>query len=651
MKLSHNEKPALVSSGIESRAFGFVMNEKMYDLMLKKIYKNKPGAVIRELACNALDSHTAAGIPDTPFLIHLPTWVDSSFSIRDYGTGIEHDEFETTYTNVGYSTKEGSNEQVGAYGLGSKTPFTLTDTYCIENWRDGRKTTWLCFKDSGVPQVSKVADVPDTKEPSGLRVSFTFSDSLVSEFGRQVIKQLRFFPVKPILESDIEWPEVPEDSYGYMPQADASTLVMGNVAYEFRSWDIPDCDSSILHNLVIYANIGDVDVPPSRETLELTTKTLDYIRALVSKIQEEYEAKVIKDVGSMEFLVQAKRYAEKGNTAAINKIPKEKLILATGELVVCITDYWYSLPKYKIHRKIGRLKQVSVIRDLDLPVYFNDIGVKLKSMSHKIPGNVYILGSKESNKRKDLPRLSEEAIKDLKENHGIPMVNISTITGFPSIAVPRARGPRSSAPAQIYLAQSGRKLNGMKGAEVTDIPKDISYYVEIHGSGFVNDDIPLVNAALVADAGPVYLVRKKTVPRLPSTFKPLVKKKPAIVKELTRRYNEAFTALRVQTKTRFLGAFLPLPVDLRLTTPLKKIMKVRDSVGSSNGLNNYDYALRDIGIHVKRPEYSTASLDNLILEHDRTTLGKLLKSLEYTARPISVLNIVSELITPQKKRV
>lgn len=290
-------------SGIQAAAFGFEMNAKMYDILISKMYTNKPGAVIRELSSNAWDAHKEAGKEDTPFEIQLPTWLDKTFSIRDYGTGIPHDKFEHIYTNVGSSTKEGTNEFIGGFGLGSKTPFTMTDTFMVENWNSGVKTTWICFKDKGVPQVSKVNEEPSS-EASGLKVSFSFDSNEVPEFTKQITKQLQFFPVKPVVtggEGNIAFIPLPigwetkeyfyrnsKDSRGYVDRS--SYVVMGNVAYDLASTYF---DYQYRHifdaGLIIKVPIGAVDIPPSRENLEMTPRTIAALTKVLNVIKTDYE--------------------------------------------------------------------------------------------------------------------------------------------------------------------------------------------------------------------------------------------------------------------------------------------------------------------------------------------------------------------------
>lgn len=58
---------------IESEAFTIKSTGKAFEVLSSKLYKDKIRAIVRELSCNAYDSHVAAGCPDRPFDVHLPS--------------------------------------------------------------------------------------------------------------------------------------------------------------------------------------------------------------------------------------------------------------------------------------------------------------------------------------------------------------------------------------------------------------------------------------------------------------------------------------------------------------------------------------------------------------------------------------------------
>lgn len=122
---------ASLSNVKETGQFRIRNSAKAFSILSSGLYANKIRAIIRELSCNAYDSHVAAGKSTEKFLVHLPNTFEPYFSIRDYGTGLSHDQVVNIYTTYFESTKTASNEFIGALGLGSKSPFSYTDNFTV----------------------------------------------------------------------------------------------------------------------------------------------------------------------------------------------------------------------------------------------------------------------------------------------------------------------------------------------------------------------------------------------------------------------------------------------------------------------------------------------------------------------------------------
>lgn len=150
---------------------------KAFNILSSGLYANKISAIIRELSCNAVDSHVAAGNNETPFDVHLPNQLEPWFSIRDYGTGLTHEQVTQIYTTYFESTKTDSNEYIGALGLGSKSPFAYTDNFTITAIRNNKKGIYSAFiNQAGVPSIAQMM-TEDTTEPSGVEVKMSVNDN------------------------------------------------------------------------------------------------------------------------------------------------------------------------------------------------------------------------------------------------------------------------------------------------------------------------------------------------------------------------------------------------------------------------------------------------------------------------------------------
>lgn len=180
----------------ESRDFGIALSAKVFRSLIDNLYSRKIEAGIRELSTNAFDAHIKAGII-RPFHVHLPTTLEPVFRIRDYGCSMTHELVMVRYTTLGDSTKDGSDEEVGMLGYGSKSPFAYTDAFSLVCWLDGEKRTYAIYiGPNGRPRCSLVGSEP-TDEETGVAVEFPVKLADLAEFETAAIRVFKGFPLLP----------------------------------------------------------------------------------------------------------------------------------------------------------------------------------------------------------------------------------------------------------------------------------------------------------------------------------------------------------------------------------------------------------------------------------------------------------------------
>jgi hypothetical protein len=234
---------------------------KAFGILSSGLYSNKIRAIIRELSCNAVDSHVAAGTKKN-FDLHLPTQLAPYFSVRDYGIGLTHAEVCNVYTTYFESTKADSDDFIGALGLGSKSPFSYTDNFTVIAIKDGMKGIYSAFiNDAGVPSVVQMG-YDATDEPTGVEVKFAVVEHHdFYSFADEARHVFNYFPIKPNFTgatcaiSDIEYfreaivPGVNQrKSTGYDRRKNLA--IMGNIAYPI---DIPR------GSLAQFSRLGSID--------------------------------------------------------------------------------------------------------------------------------------------------------------------------------------------------------------------------------------------------------------------------------------------------------------------------------------------------------------------------------------------------------
>lgn len=289
MQLAQDTKKVIRSGQFQESKFKIEASAKAFQILSSRLYSSEFKAIVRELCTNASDAHAAAGIPDKPIEVHSPTIMDSNFWVQDSGNGIDPDEFEKIYTTYFYSTKTDTDDQVGCFGLGSKSPFAYTQQFSVENCYKGTKYTYTCFiNENGEPSVTLLTKVPTDR--SGVKVSFPVKSQNCYNFQQAIVDVLQWFDLTPKCNVMIENKSFTETSkhFGYQNMGHDYGIRMGQVVYPVNDEYFSDY---VPAKTIFNVNIGDVDITPSREALEYRKRTIDTLNRLIKKYADEFDAK------------------------------------------------------------------------------------------------------------------------------------------------------------------------------------------------------------------------------------------------------------------------------------------------------------------------------------------------------------------------
>lgn len=297
MKLTADVNEVVLSNVGTTGEFKIRNSAKAFKILSDGLYSNKIRAIIRELSCNAVDSHVGAGKADVPFEVHLPTILEPWFAVKDFGMGLDGNQVVNIYTTYFESTKTDSNAFIGALGLGSKSPFSYTENFTVTAIKDGMMRIYSAFiNEAGVPSIAEMSST-ETTEGNGVEVKFSVTNrNDYQSFRNEAHHVFAWFEKKPIITGvdnfthrNIEYSEkniVPgvharrKEGYHY----DASMALMGNIAYPLNN--IPDPDknigkvASLLEcGLVLECGIGELDFAASREQLSYIPHTIASIKS------------------------------------------------------------------------------------------------------------------------------------------------------------------------------------------------------------------------------------------------------------------------------------------------------------------------------------------------------------------------------------
>ncbi len=347
---------AILSNVGEIGEFRIRNSAKAFNILSSGLYANKVRAIIRELSCNAVDSHVAAGRSETPFDVHLPNQLEPWFAIRDYGTGLSHEQVTSIYTTYFESTKTNSNDFIGALGLGSKSPFSYTDNFTVTAIKDGIKGIYSAFINAqGVPSIAKMGE-EETTDPAGVEVKFSVNDRWdFSKFHDEARQVYTYFKLRPVISGvdDFKFKERTYETENIIPgvhsysDARQCIAVMGNIAYPVQ---IPDANQKDLGDIAPLLNcglemhfaIGELDFQASREGLSYIPQTIESIRKKLEAVNAQLAIHIATEADKIDNLWERAFYLLKKKESGLWQAAVRKYIVDTKfELVDATNSSFY----------------------------------------------------------------------------------------------------------------------------------------------------------------------------------------------------------------------------------------------------------------------------------------------------------------------
>lgn len=290
-------------------SFTIAATGKAFRILSDSLYSDKIGSIIRELSCNAYDSHIAANKHNVPFEVHLPSNNECWFSITDFGTGITDSDIKEIYTRYFSSTKTQSNEFIGQLGLGSKSPFCYTDEFTVESRVNGTERKYRMYFDKGdIPRVEFLFEKNDVSLVNGLTIKFNVDRNDVSRFNDRAAHIFSWFKVLPTFignsKIEIESNLLNQKSNDWFinKNQESAIALMGNVAYPISAdsiEDITDVERDLLSMpIVMIYEIGELEISASRENLSYNKKTQKNLKVkcqqIINELRHQYDAEIKK---------------------------------------------------------------------------------------------------------------------------------------------------------------------------------------------------------------------------------------------------------------------------------------------------------------------------------------------------------------------
>ena len=316
--------------------------DKLWDL-LQDPYKNPIGAVVREYVSNSFDSHAeAAFIRDNSiedirkeysiyndysdeYVVelkqHMEKFEDDAVKVsiekddsgwfwaaEDFGIGLSPERVKDVFCSYLKSTKEDTNNLIGAFGIGSKSGLSYTDIIYIRTRYNGTEYQYMLRKGEKSPRLDKIIET-GTTEKNGTQIklyiksrkkySWANSEPEIDRFQDECKKQLAYFDnvyFAGRLDIPNEYKIIEGDNWKLSSQSSPFSglhMCLGKVAYPI-DWDALGLEKIELP-LALKFDIGELDIIQTREDVKYTPRTVESIHNKITSLKEELKRRWEED--------------------------------------------------------------------------------------------------------------------------------------------------------------------------------------------------------------------------------------------------------------------------------------------------------------------------------------------------------------------
>ena len=305
------------SNGITDMAsFGISPDDSAHIMTILRdtLYSDKVLAVLREYSANAWDAHNMVGKGDVPIKVTIPTLIEPTLTIQDFGPGLSHQEVFEVYTQYGASTKRNSNVAVGQLGIGSKSGFAYSDSFTIVSCNGGKRRTYVAILDDTEKGTINLLDEADCGDETGVSIQIAIRPDDIEEFTDKATDLFRFFNPRPDINIDLP-AEIPVKMrlkagmiYDKYHEGGEWLAIMGCIPYRLNLSQINVTDDAddktgvgywvTKLSGVLFFDIGEVHISASREELKYSKSTKKVIIDRFSELIDEFVSNTLEIIDS-----------------------------------------------------------------------------------------------------------------------------------------------------------------------------------------------------------------------------------------------------------------------------------------------------------------------------------------------------------------
>lgn len=295
----------------------------IFDILTNRMYGKPLQTCIQEYICNARDAHREAGIEDKPIKVVLPTNIEPTLLIIDFGIGISKKRMKEVFVFLGESSKRDSDLETGGFGIGAKSGWAYTDSFGIICVFRNVKRTYLAFLgDKGIGKLDLLSEVK-VKEPNSTTISLPIRPEDFHNAKEAVLRATTLWDVPPTIspkngEAYHFEPEIAGEGwkfggFEYTPSNKNLVVVSDGIPYP-----CPDIDGvremfrlDYGDNLLIEFETGELDLAVNREGVQATDRSIEAIKQKAQQVVADAQAMMDHELGNIkDFATFLKRTCE-----------------------------------------------------------------------------------------------------------------------------------------------------------------------------------------------------------------------------------------------------------------------------------------------------------------------------------------------------
>ena len=309
--VSEGDLQKSINMGLDLDSSQFIMQ-----ILSKNLYSDPIGSVVRELTSNALDSSRRAK-SDKPVLVSLTLdgGYNYEFSVEDFGTGLDDEEVDTVIALYGKSTKRDTNEELGLWGIGFKSPLSYTSSFYFTTRKDGMERKYMMYEGEENNKIDLLYEA-ETDKPNGTKVVVPVKYSDKYEFVNKMREQLAYFenvyfdvnvPGNGYIKNDFsihrndlfQISEMTTDKYMH--------ICLDNVYYSIDFGKLGIAPINV--GVGIRFGLSDGLFPtPNRESLRITPESKSIILKRIAEVADYFVTKYNESIADLESIEEAHDY-------------------------------------------------------------------------------------------------------------------------------------------------------------------------------------------------------------------------------------------------------------------------------------------------------------------------------------------------------